>query len=107
MTRLMKLRVKAGWHAMINHKLVKEGLSGHSWYEEEIVDAITDILHFAVNHLQLGPNVDVQRVLRCVQNHLFVELSKSTELPTKADTGCTKQKTGECAKKCKAKKKGK
>ena len=89
--------LQVGWHAMTNHKLVKEGLSGHSWYEEDVIDAITDIMHFALNHRQLGPNVDVQRVLRCVQTHLNLE---------RAESGCTKQKTGDCAKKCKAKKKG-
>jgi cell envelope opacity-associated protein A len=102
MPRLQKLRIKAGWIAVINHQLVKEGLNKHSMHEEDIIDVITDILHFALNHRQLGPNVEVERVLRCVQNHLHAELPKSTELPTRA--GCTKQKTGKCAKKCKAKK---
>ena len=101
-TSLQKCRTQAGWVAVINHHLSKEGLNHHTWDEEDIIDAITDILHFALNHRQLGPNMDVERVLRCVKNHLWAEAPRQMLV----EGGCTKQRTGKCAKKCKAKKRG-
>lgn len=72
---LRNARIKAGWAAVINHQMSKEGKLAFRLFEEDIIDVITDILHFAKHHKQLSGQVNVDRVFRCVKSHLHAECS--------------------------------
>lgn len=70
---LAKKRMLAGRLALHAHQLAKEGDLPDCWEEGDVIDVITDILHYALRTSRI-PNVDSDRILRCVKTHLTAEL---------------------------------
>lgn len=77
MTSLMEKRVLAGGAAVTNHSLYKEGRVNELWFEEDVIDAITDILHWATRkNSSFRGEFNVDRVFRCAKTHLKAEAAE-------------------------------